>query len=196
MYGIDRAVTVAVANFKGGVAKTFTAVTLAILRPPRVSDTDDRYGSAGQSMPTTFGLSPASVDDLEDDSPLPLRQEVRRAIRTRMAEIVCRINRQDLLEWSGYRRGQKCDCTPANSSCNCADRMMSASTSISQSARRHRGRAERLRHHRHRQPPCPFAFDGCGSLGRCPHSPHPGRHAGFGVGSSLHKARNRDPGRG
>lgn len=63
MYGIDRAVTVAVANFKGGVAKTFTAVTLAqyfALRGYRtlMIDTDPQG-----SLSTTFGLSPASVDD-------------------------------------------------------------------------------------------------------------------------------------
>lgn len=63
MYGIQRAITVAVANFKGGVAKTFTAVTLAqyfALRGYRtlMIDTDPQG-----SLSTTFGLSPTSVDD-------------------------------------------------------------------------------------------------------------------------------------
>jgi chromosome partitioning protein len=63
LYGIERAVAIAVANFKGGVAKTFTAVTLAqyfALRGYRtlMIDTDPQG-----SLTTTFGLRPTTVDD-------------------------------------------------------------------------------------------------------------------------------------
>jgi chromosome partitioning protein len=63
LYDIQRAVTVSVANFKGGVAKTFTAVTLAqyfALRGYRtlMIDTDPQG-----SLTTTFGLRPSMVDD-------------------------------------------------------------------------------------------------------------------------------------
>ena len=61
--GIDRAITISVANFKGGVAKTFTSVTLAqyfALRGYRtlMIDTDPQG-----SLSTTFGLNPSQVDD-------------------------------------------------------------------------------------------------------------------------------------
>lgn len=63
-YGIDRAVTLTVANFKGGVAKTFTASSLAqyfAMRGYRTLAIDlDPQGS----LTTTFGLNPATqVDD-------------------------------------------------------------------------------------------------------------------------------------
>ena len=63
-FNIDRAVVVTVANFKGGVAKTFTAVNFAqylALRGYRTLVIDlDPQGS----MSTTFGLNPArDVDD-------------------------------------------------------------------------------------------------------------------------------------
>ena len=63
-YGIRGAVTLTVANFKGGVAKTFTAANLAqyfALRGYRTLAIDlDPQGS----LTTTFGLNPAAdVDD-------------------------------------------------------------------------------------------------------------------------------------
>lgn len=63
LYNIERAVTISVANFKGGVAKTFTTVTLAqyfAMRGYRtlVIDTDPQG-----SLSTTLGLKPSEVDD-------------------------------------------------------------------------------------------------------------------------------------
>jgi chromosome partitioning protein len=63
LYDVDRAVTISVANFKGGVAKTFTTVTLAqyfAMRGYRtlVIDTDPQG-----SLSTTFGLKPTEIDD-------------------------------------------------------------------------------------------------------------------------------------
>lgn len=62
-YGIDRALTLSVANFKGGVAKTFTAVTLAQFLAMRgyrvlVIDTDPQA-----SLTSSFGIDPRSVSD-------------------------------------------------------------------------------------------------------------------------------------
>jgi chromosome partitioning protein len=62
-YGIERAVTISVANFKGGVAKTFTAVTLAQYLAMRgyrtlVIDTDPQA-----SLTSSFGITPGEVDD-------------------------------------------------------------------------------------------------------------------------------------
>jgi len=65
MYGIDRAFCMAIANFKGGVAKTFTASTFAqylALRGWRVLlvDLDPQA-----SLSTTFGLDSTKTDDWE-----------------------------------------------------------------------------------------------------------------------------------
>lgn len=62
-YGITRALTLSVANFKGGVAKTFTAVTLAQYLAMRgyrvlVIDTDPQA-----SLTSSFGIDPRSVSD-------------------------------------------------------------------------------------------------------------------------------------
>jgi chromosome partitioning protein len=62
-YGIERALTISVANFKGGVAKTFTAVTLAQYLAMRgfrtlVIDTDPQA-----SLTSCFGLDPSQVED-------------------------------------------------------------------------------------------------------------------------------------
>jgi chromosome partitioning protein len=64
-YEIDRAITISVGNFKGGVAKTFTAVTLSQYLAMRgyrtlVIDTDPQA-----SLTSCFGLSPAEVDDMK-----------------------------------------------------------------------------------------------------------------------------------
>lgn len=64
-YEIDRAITISVGNFKGGVAKTFTAVTLSQYLAMRgyrtlVIDTDPQA-----SLSSCFGLIPAEVDDLK-----------------------------------------------------------------------------------------------------------------------------------
>jgi len=62
-YGIERAMTISVANFKGGVAKTFTAVTLSQYLAMRgyrtlVIDTDPQA-----SLTSCFGLDPSEVED-------------------------------------------------------------------------------------------------------------------------------------
>jgi chromosome partitioning protein len=62
-YGIDRALTISVANFKGGVAKTFTAVTLAQYLAMRgyrtlVIDTDPQA-----SLTSSFGMNSGEVSD-------------------------------------------------------------------------------------------------------------------------------------
>lgn len=62
-FGIDRALTISVANFKGGVAKTFTAVTLAQYMAMRgyrtlVIDTDPQA-----SLTSSFGIDPRTVSD-------------------------------------------------------------------------------------------------------------------------------------
>ena len=78
-YGIDRAVTISVANFKGGVAKTFTAVTLAQYLAMRgyrtlAIDTDPQG-----SMTSSFGLESAAVSDWNTVLPyLYGREEVER----------------------------------------------------------------------------------------------------------------------
>jgi chromosome partitioning protein len=62
-YGIERALTISVANFKGGVAKTFTAVTLAQYLAMRgfrtlMIDTDPQA-----SLTSCFGLDSSQVED-------------------------------------------------------------------------------------------------------------------------------------
>lgn len=62
-FGIERALTLSVANFKGGVAKTFTAVTLAQYLAMRgyrtlAIDTDPQA-----SLTSSFGLESRDVDD-------------------------------------------------------------------------------------------------------------------------------------
>ena len=62
-YGIERAIAISVANFKGGVAKTFTAVTLAQYMAMRgyrtlVIDTDPQA-----SMTSSFGINSSEVSD-------------------------------------------------------------------------------------------------------------------------------------
>jgi chromosome partitioning protein len=62
-YGIERAIAISVANFKGGVAKTFTAVTLAQYLAMRgyrtlVIDTDPQA-----SMTSSFGINSSEVSD-------------------------------------------------------------------------------------------------------------------------------------
>lgn len=62
-YGIERAIAMSVANFKGGVAKTFTAVTLAQYMAMRgyrtlVIDTDPQA-----SMTSSFGINSSDVND-------------------------------------------------------------------------------------------------------------------------------------
>jgi chromosome partitioning protein len=62
-FGIERAITISVANFKGGVAKTFTAVTLAQYLAMRgyrtlVIDTDPQA-----SLTSSFGLNSSDVSD-------------------------------------------------------------------------------------------------------------------------------------
>ncbi|MGO9357368.1 MAG: AAA family ATPase, partial [Xanthobacteraceae bacterium] len=64
-YGIERAMTISVANFKGGVAKTFTAVTLSQYLAMRgyrtlVIDTDPQA-----SLTSCFGLDPSQVEDTQ-----------------------------------------------------------------------------------------------------------------------------------
>ncbi len=64
-YEIERAMTISVGNFKGGVAKTFTAVTLSQYLAMRgyrtlVIDTDPQA-----SLTSCFGLIPSEVDDLQ-----------------------------------------------------------------------------------------------------------------------------------
>jgi chromosome partitioning protein len=64
-YDIQRAMTISVGNFKGGVAKTFTAVTLSQYLAMRgyrtlVVDTDPQA-----SLTSCFGLIPSNVDDLQ-----------------------------------------------------------------------------------------------------------------------------------
>ena len=64
-YDIQRAITISVGNFKGGVAKTFTAVTLSQYLAMRgyrtlVIDTDPQA-----SLTSCFGLIPSNVDDLQ-----------------------------------------------------------------------------------------------------------------------------------
>jgi chromosome partitioning protein len=78
-YGIERAITISVANFKGGVAKTFTAVTLAQYLAMRgyrtlVIDTDPQA-----SLTSSFGLSSSDVGDWNTILPyLYGREEVER----------------------------------------------------------------------------------------------------------------------
>lgn len=78
-YGISRAIAISVANFKGGVAKTFTAVTLAQYLAMRgyrtlVIDTDPQA-----SLTSSFGVNPADVDDWHTILPyLYGREEVER----------------------------------------------------------------------------------------------------------------------
>lgn len=62
-YGIERAIAISVANFKGGVAKTFTAVTLAQYMAMRgyrtlVIDTDPQA-----SLTSSFGINSSDVND-------------------------------------------------------------------------------------------------------------------------------------
>ncbi|MGO8778674.1 MAG: AAA family ATPase [Rhodomicrobium sp.] len=64
-YGIERAMTISVANFKGGVAKTFTAVTLSQYLAMRgyrtlVIDTDPQA-----SLTSCFGIDPSQVEDTQ-----------------------------------------------------------------------------------------------------------------------------------
>ncbi len=78
-YGIERAITISVANFKGGVAKTFTAVTLAQYLAMRgyrtlVIDTDPQA-----SLTSSFGISSSDVSDWNTILPyLYGRDEVER----------------------------------------------------------------------------------------------------------------------
>jgi chromosome partitioning protein len=78
-YDIRRAITISVANFKGGVAKTFTAVTLAQYLAMRgyrtlVIDTDPQA-----SLTSSFGLDSAQVNDWQTILPyLYGQQEVER----------------------------------------------------------------------------------------------------------------------
>ena len=78
-FGIERAITISVANFKGGVAKTFTAVTLAqylAIRGYRtlVIDTDPQA-----SLTSSFGLESRDVSDWNTILPyLYGREEVER----------------------------------------------------------------------------------------------------------------------
>lgn len=78
-YGIDRAITISVANFKGGVAKTFTAVTLAQYLAMRgyrtlVIDTDPQA-----SLTSSFGMNSSDVSDWNTILPyLYGREEVER----------------------------------------------------------------------------------------------------------------------
>jgi chromosome partitioning protein len=78
-FGIERALTISVANFKGGVAKTFTAVTLAQYLAMRgyrtlVIDTDPQG-----SMTSSFGLESSEVSDWNTVLPyLYGREEVER----------------------------------------------------------------------------------------------------------------------
>ncbi len=62
-FGIERAIAISVANFKGGVAKTFTAVTLAQYMAMRgyrtlVIDTDPQA-----SLTSSFGINSSDVSD-------------------------------------------------------------------------------------------------------------------------------------
>jgi chromosome partitioning protein len=64
-YNIRQAVAISIANFKGGVAKTFTAVTLSQYLAMRgyrtlVIDTDPQA-----SLTSCFGLDPSQVDDTQ-----------------------------------------------------------------------------------------------------------------------------------
>jgi chromosome partitioning protein len=78
-YAIERAITISVANFKGGVAKTFTAVTLAQYLAMRgyrtlVIDTDPQA-----SLTSSFGMSSSDVSDWNTILPyLYGRDEVER----------------------------------------------------------------------------------------------------------------------
>jgi chromosome partitioning protein len=78
-YGIERALTISVANFKGGVAKTFTAVTLAQYLAMRgyrtlVIDTDPQA-----SLTSSFGIDSTQVSDYQTILPyLYGREEVER----------------------------------------------------------------------------------------------------------------------
>ena len=78
-YAIERAITISVANFKGGVAKTFTAVTLAQYLAMRgyrtlVIDTDPQA-----SLTSSFGMSSSGVSDWNTILPyLYGRDEVER----------------------------------------------------------------------------------------------------------------------
>jgi len=78
-YAIERAITISVANFKGGVAKTFTAVTLAQYLAMRgyrtlVIDTDPQA-----SLTSSFGLDSNDVSDFHTILPyLYGRREVER----------------------------------------------------------------------------------------------------------------------
>ena len=78
-YAIKRAITISVANFKGGVAKTFTAVTLAQYLAMRgyrtlVIDTDPQA-----SLTSSFGMNSSDVSDWNTILPyLYGREEVER----------------------------------------------------------------------------------------------------------------------
>jgi chromosome partitioning protein len=79
LYAIERAITISVANFKGGVAKTFTAVTLAQYLAMRgyrtlVIDTDPQA-----SLTSSFGMNSSDVSDWNTILPyLYGRDEVER----------------------------------------------------------------------------------------------------------------------
>ncbi len=78
-FGIERAITISVANFKGGVAKTFTAVTRALSLAMRgyrtlVLDTDPQG-----SLTSSFGMDSRGVSDWNTILPyLYGRDEVER----------------------------------------------------------------------------------------------------------------------
>ena len=121
-YAIERAITISVANFKGGVAKTFTAVTLAQYLAMRgyrtlVIDTDPQA-----SLTSSFGLDSTERERFSHHPPVPLWPARGGTPGRDVAGVVQVHDPADLLVRARYRGGRISRSIRANSSWDCGAR--------------------------------------------------------------------------